>query len=113
MKWLPVTTIVSITARDTRPRRAQQGVPRVEDDSDAERQGPAEVEARHGGDRIREALVVRPADVDAGVEVDRVLDPASASRGGAVGKRQWMMSAIAVARRKPSRKIEKPSRSRQ
>ena len=31
--------------------------------------------------------------------------PTSASRGGAVGKRQWMTSAIAVAVRNPLRNI--------
>ena len=31
--------------------------------------------------------------------------PTSASRGGAVGKRQWISSAIAVAARKPLRNV--------
>ena len=38
--------------------------------------------------------------------------PTPASRGGAVGKSQWMTTEIAVAIRKASRKLRKPSQDR-
>ena len=38
--------------------------------------------------------------------------PMSARRGGAVGKRQWITSAIAVAVRKPLRQSRNPGRER-
>src|SRR6266511_1977016 len=57
------------------PGRAQEKVARVQRQPDPERQSPTGVKTRHGGNGIREALVVRLADVDPRVQIDRVPDP--------------------------------------